>query len=169
MKRYLPLLLALLFALISVAAMAGTLMDGKTPDGVQRPMSVNDSGQPNIAKLASERNLDSTTGTDYLSVSPECKPSGEIDLSSGSGTIYEGPAIVQWVQVSTTPGTAASSIDDASTAKIPLPVSYPVNVYQFAGAIFCSSLKYTQGHSATGKFSVCYRPLDAKQVTWACP
>ena len=118
---------------------------------------------------AGERNIDSSTGTDYLSTSAECKPSGEIDLSSGSGTIYNGPAIVQWVQVSTTPGTAASSIDDASTAKIPLPVSYPVNVYSFAGTVFCTSLKYTRGATRTGKFNVCYRPLDSTQVTWACP
>lgn len=119
--------------------------------------------------IAGERNTASTTGTDYLSTSAECKPSGEIDISAGSGTIYNGPAIVQWVQVSTTPGTAASSIDDASTAKIPLPVSFPVGVYSFSGAVFCTSLKYTKGASATGKMNVCYRPLDSTQVAWACP
>lgn len=123
----------------------------------------------NAGRGAGERNPSSTTGTDYTSVSPECKPTGEIDLSSGSGTIYNGPAILQWLQITTTPGTAASSIDDASTAKIPLPVSYPVNVYPFAGAVFCSSLKYTRGASATGKFNACYRPLDSSQVTWLCP
>lgn len=122
-----------------------------------------------VRALAGERNISSSTGTDYMSTSAECKPSGEIDLASGSGTIYNGPAVVQWVQVSTTPGTAASSIDDASTAKIPLPVSYPVNVYPFGGTVFCTSLKYTRGASATGKFNVCYRPLDSTQVTWACP
>lgn len=118
---------------------------------------------------AGERIEDSTTGTDYLSTSPECKPSGEIDLSSGSGTIYAGPAIVQWLQISTTPGTAASSIDDNTTAKIPLPVSYPVNVYPVAGTVFCTSLKYTRGASATGKFNVCYRPIDPTKVSWMCP
>lgn len=118
---------------------------------------------------AGERNEGSTTGIDYVSVSPECKPSGEIDISAGSGTIYNGPAIVQWVQVSTTPGTAASSIDDNATAKIPLPVSFPVGVHPFSGTVFCTSLKYTRGASATGKMNVCYRPLDSAQVTWACP
>lgn len=120
-------------------------------------------------RLAGERNTSSTTGTDYASVSSECKPSGEIDISAGSGTIYNGPAIVQWVQVSTTPGTAASSIDDNATAKIPLPVSFPVGVYPVNGTVFCTSLKYTRGASATGKMNVCYRPLDSAQVTWACP
>lgn len=118
---------------------------------------------------AGERNESSSTGTDYTSVSPECKPSGEIDISAGSGTIYNGPAIVQWVQVSTTPGTAASTIDDNATAKIPLPVSFPVGVYPLSGTVFCTSLKYTRGASATGKMNVCYRPLDSTQVTWACP
>lgn len=120
-------------------------------------------------RQAGERNEDSTTGTDYMSTSAECKPSGEIDISAGSGTIYNGPAVVQWVQVSTTPGTAASSIDDNATAKIPLPVSFPVGVYSVSGAVFCTSLKYTRGASATGKINVCYRPLDSGQVTWACP
>ena len=120
-------------------------------------------------RMAGERNEDSTTGTDYMSTSAECKPSGEIDISAGSGTIYNGPAVVQWVQVSTTPGTAASSIDDNATAKIPLPVSFPVGVYSVSGAVFCTSLKYTRGASATGKINVCYRPLDSGQVTWACP
>lgn len=119
--------------------------------------------------IAGERNPSSETGTDYLSTSAECKPSGEIDISAGSGTIYNGPAIVQWVQISTTPGTAASSIDDNTTAKIPLPVSFPVGVHPFSGAVFCTSLKYTKGASATGKMNVCYRPLDSSQVTWACP
>ena len=119
--------------------------------------------------ISGERNPGSSTGTDYLSTSPECKPSGEIDISAGSGTIYNGPAIVQWVQVSTTPGTAASSIDDNATAKIPLPVSFPVGVYPVSGSVFCTSLKYTRGASATGKMNVCYRPLDSAQVTWACP
>jgi len=137
--------------------------------GGKNALYVNDSGQVSPARLAGERNEASTTGTDYASTSAECKPSGEIDLASGSGTIYNGPAILQWLQITTTPGTAASSIDDASTAKIPLPVSYPVNVYPFSGAVFCTSLKYTRGASATGKFSACYRPLDATQVTWACP
>lgn len=122
-----------------------------------------------LRAFAGERNVGSSTGTDYTSVSPECKPSGEIDISAGSGTIYNGPAIVQWVQVSTTPGTAASSIDDNATAKIPLPVSFPVGVYPVSGAVFCTSLKYTRGASATGKMNVCYRPLDSTQVTWACP
>ena len=76
---------------------------------------------------------------------------------------------MQWVQVSTTPGTAASSIDDNASAKIPLPVSFPVGVYPVTGAVFCTSLKYTRGASATGKMNVCYRPLDSAQVTWACP
>ena len=114
---------------------------------------------------AGERNEDSTTGTDYLSTSPECKSSGEIDLASGSGTIYAGPALICGFMVSVTPGTAASSIDDNATAKIPLPVSFPVNVYQGFGTIIATSLKYTRGASGTGKFVVWYRPLDTA-VTW---
>lgn len=123
----------------------------------------------NRGRGAGERNPSSTTGTDYASTSAECKPTGEIDLASGSGTIYNGPAILQWLWVTTTPGTAASSIDDASTAKIGLPVSLAVGMYPVTGTVFCTSLKYTRGASATGKFNACYRPLDADQVTWACP
>lgn len=120
-------------------------------------------------RLAGERNEDSTTGTDYLSTSSECKPTGTVDLSAGSGTIYNGPAIVEWLWVTTTPGTAASSIDDGSTAKVELPVSLAVGMYPIRGTVFCDSLKYTRGASGTGKFNACYRPLDASQVTWACP
>lgn len=115
---------------------------------------------------AGERNITSTTGTDYLSVSTECKPSGEIDLSSGSTTVYNGPAILCGYIITTTPGTAASTIDDGATAKIPLPVSFPVNSYSAHGSIFATSLKLTRGASATGKLVLMYRPLDSTQVTW---
>lgn len=119
--------------------------------------------------ISGERNPSSETGLDYLSTSAECKPTGTVDLAGGSGTIYNGPAIVEWLWVTTTPGTAASSIDDGSTAKVELPVSLAVGMYPIRGTVFCDSLKYTRGASGTGKFNACYRPLDASQVTWACP
>ena len=174
MKKFIATLLLLCAAQASFAA-ATTIALQRVVNDVATNDTVMQKGVDGAAyvyqayRQAGERNEDSTTGTDYMSTSAECKPSGEIDISAGSGIIYNGPAVVQWVQVSTTPGTAASSIDDASTAKIPLPVSYPVNVYSFAGTVFCTSLKYTRGASGTGKFNVCYRPLDSTQVTWACP
>lgn len=115
---------------------------------------------------AGERNIGSTTGTDYVAALSECKSSGEIDLASGSGTIYPGPALICGFMISTTPGTAASSIDDNVTAKIPLPVSFPVNVYPGFGTIISTSLKYTRGSgTGTGKFVVWYHPLG-DVVTW---
>lgn len=116
-------------------------------------------------RKAGERNITSTTGTDYMATSLECKPSGEIDLASGSTTVYNGPAILCGYIITVTPGTAASSIDDNSTAKIPLPVSFPVNSYSAHGAIFATSLKLTRGASATGKLVLMYHPLDTS-VAW---
>lgn len=117
-------------------------------------------------RLAGERKEDSLTGADYIAVMAECKSSGEIDLAAGSGTIYAGPALICGFMISTTPGTAASSLDDNTTAKIPLPISLPVNVYPAFGTIVATSLKYTRGASGTGKFVVWYKPLDGARVNW---
>jgi len=141
---------------------AGTLISGKPlpSSTTQYDLSVNAAGQHSPAKMAGERNAGSTTGTDYLSISQECRPSGEIDFAAGSATIYGGPAILCGYIIITTPGTAASTIDDASSAKIPMPVSFPVGSYDAHGAIFFTSIKLTRGASGTGKAVFMYRPLD---------
>lgn len=113
-------------------------------------------------RLAGERNEDSTTGTDYLSTSEECKTSAIIDLATdASTTVYNGPAILNWAYLSVTIGTEAATIDDNATAKIPLPVSLAVGVHPFKGARFDTSLVVNPGTNSTGTLTLCYRPLDA--------
>ncbi len=117
-------------------------------------------------RLASERNEDSTTGTDYLSVSPECKMSATIDLATdASTTVYPGPALLCNVWLSTTIGTEAATIDDNATAKITLPVAWPVNEYHVEGAIFETSIIVNPADTTTGTLQLRYRPLDT-EVTW---
>lgn len=117
-------------------------------------------------RLAGERNEDSTTGTDYLSVSPECKTSTIIDRATdASTTIYNGPAILHWAYLSVTIGTEAATLDDNATAKLNLPVSMAVGVHPFNGARFDTSLVVNPGTNSTGTLTLCYRPLDAG-VTW---
>lgn len=116
---------------------------------------------------AGERNEDSTTGTDYLSTSPECSMSSTVDLSTdASTTVYNGPALLCGVWLSTTIGTEAATIDNNTTAKITLPVSMPVNVYNFLGARFDTSLILNPGTNSTGTIMLLYRPLDSSQVTY---
>lgn len=113
-------------------------------------------------RLASERNEDSTTGTDYLSVSPECKMSATIDLATdASTTVYPGPALLCNVWLSTTIGTEAATIDDNATAKITLPVSLTVGSHNFHGARFDTSLILNPGTNSTGTIMLEYRPMDA--------
>lgn len=118
-------------------------------------------------RLAGERNEDSTTGTDYLSVSEECKTSAIIDLATdASTTVYNGPAILNWAYLSVTIGTEAATIDDNTTAKLNLPVSLAVGVHPFTGARFDTSLVVNPGTNSTGTLTLCYRPLDSSQVTY---
>jgi len=118
-------------------------------------------------RQAGERNEDSTTGTDYMSTSEECKTSAIIDLSSdASTTVYNGPAILNWAYLSVTIGTEAATIDDNTTAKLNLPVSLAVGVHPFKGARFDTSLVVNPGTTSTGTLTLCYRPLDSSQVTY---
>lgn len=116
---------------------------------------------------AGERIEDSTTGTDYLSTSPECAMSAEIDLSGNtSTTVYNGPAILCGYALTVTIGTAAATIDDNTTAKKTLPVSWPVGDYGPMGLIFETSLVVNPADTSTGTLQLYYRPLDADN-TWA--
>lgn len=115
---------------------------------------------------AGERIEDSTTGTDYLSTSPECAMSAEIDLSGNtSTTVYNGPAILCGYALTVTIGTAAVTIDDNTTAKKTLPVSWPVGDYGPMGLIFETSLVVNPADTSTGTLQLYYRPLDADN-TW---
>ena len=115
---------------------------------------------------AGERNEDSTTGTDYVSTSPECGMSAEINLATdASTTVYNGPAILCGYTLSVTVGTEAATIDDNTTAKITLPISWPVNYYGPMGKIFETSLVVNPGTNSTGTLQLDYRPLDADN-TW---
>lgn len=115
---------------------------------------------------AGERIEDSTTGTDYSSTSMECGMSAEIDLSGNtSTTVYNGPAILCGYTLSVTVGTAAVTIDDNTTAKMTLPVSWPVNYYGPMGKIFETSLVVNPADTSTGTLQLDYRPLDADS-TW---
>ncbi len=109
-----------------------------------------------------ERNPSSVTGTDYLSVSPECKMSATIDLTTdASTTIYNGPALLCNVWLSTTVGTEAATIDDSTTARITLPPSLPVGSHQFNGARFDTNLTLNPGTNSTGIIMLEYRPMDS--------
>lgn len=115
---------------------------------------------------AGERIEDSTTGTDYSSTSMECGMSAEIDLSGNtSTTVYDGPAILCGYTLSVTIGTAAATIDDNTTAKVTIPVSFPVNYYGPMGKIFETSLIVNPADTSTGTLQLDYRPMDADN-TW---
>jgi len=117
--------------------------------------------------ISGERNPSSTTGTDYLSVSEECKTSAIIDLATdASTTVYNGPVILNWAYLSVTIGTEAATIDDNTTAKLNLPVSLAVGVHPFKGARFDTSLVVNPGTNSTGTLTLCYRPLDSSQVVY---
>lgn len=160
-----------LFMCLAASAHAGTLSDGRVNgSGVQRTLAVTDSGQPIPAAMAGERNEDSTTGTDYQSVAPECAYSAEIDLSGNSSTtVYNGPAILCGYTLTVTIGTAAATIDDNTTAKMTLPVSWPIGDYPNIWGIFETSLVVNPADTSTGTLQLRYRPLDAagdRGVTW---
>ncbi len=92
--------------------------------------------------------------------------SAEINLATdASTTVYNGPAILCGYTLSVTVGTEAATIDDNATAKITLPVSWPVNYYGPMGKIFETSLIVNPGTNSTGTLQLDYRPLDADN-TW---
>lgn len=119
-----------------------------------------------VDALSGERNEDSTTGTDYLSTSEECGMSAEVDLSGNSSTeVYPGPAILCGYRMVVAVGTAAATIDDNTTAKMTIPVAWPVGEYHVEGAIFETSLIINPADTSTGTLQLRYRPLDADN-TW---
>lgn len=116
--------------------------------------------------LAGERNEDSTTGTDYLTVSSECKPSAAIDLSTNaSTTVYPGPAVLCGVDVVVTVGVAAATIDDNATMKYTAGIGIPVGSHDGFGAILATSLVVNPDDASTGTIIVYYHPLDPL-VVW---
>ncbi len=175
-------LLAILIALAALAqAQAATITytrtdfpSGRPPERVMAPRSTdvdtfeevfstaNALNVFNAGRGAGERNTSSTTGTDYTSVSNECKMSATIDLATdASTTVHPGPALLCGVWLSTTIGTEAATIDDNTTARITLPVSMPVKDYDFLGARFDTSLVLNPGTNSTGIIMLLYRPMDA--------
>lgn len=153
-----------LLALLMAPAQAGTSIDVRNADGTVEPLRGAE-GQPAIAKLASERNTSSTTGTDYLSTSPECWPV-TVDTATDSTTVYNGPAVLQYVYVNTVLSAHTVLLVDGSTTKLTLPASMAAGSSpNIAGTMFRTSLVVDPDNSSTGNITVCFRPLDADS-TW---
>lgn len=117
------------------------------------------------SRLAGERNEDSTTGTDYTSVSGEWAISSAIAAGTGA-TVYNGPAVLGGIWVETTIGTAAPTLTDGGTTRLSVPIAIPIGMHDMLGVIFATNLVVAAGASATGSIRVLYRPLDTG-VTWA--
>lgn len=115
-----------------------------------------------LRAFAGERNEDSTTGTDYQAVAPECGMSAQIDLSSdASTTVNPGPTILCGYRVLVTVGVQAATFDDGSTAKMTIPVSWPVGEHEGFGAIFETSLVVNPDNTSTGTLQVFYKPAPS--------
>lgn len=118
-----------------------------------------------VRALAGERKIDSETGQDYMSTSPECWPV-TVDTATDSTTVYSGPAIVQWVYVNTALSAHTVLLVDGSTTKITLPASMAAGSSpNIAGAMFRTTLVVDPDNSSTGNITVCFRPLDTDS-TW---
>jgi hypothetical protein len=111
--------------------------------------------------LAGERNEDSTTGTDYASVSRECDPQAAIDLSTDASTTITGPTILCGYALTVTIGTEAATIDDNTTAKVDLPLAWPIGNYTNIDLLFRTSLVVNPGTNSTGTLRIWTRPGDA--------
>lgn len=115
--------------------------------------------------ISGERNPGSTTGTDYLSTSAECWPV-TVDTSTDSTTVYNGPAVVQYVYVNTVLSAHTVLLVDGATTKITLPASLAAGSSpNIAGTMFRTSLVVDPDNASTGNITVCFRPLDAGS-TW---
>lgn len=119
---------------------------------------------------AGERDEGSTTGTDYRSTSEECGMSAEIDLSNNaSTTVYAGPAVLCGYRMVVTVSGAAATIDDNATAKMTVPIAWPVGEHHVEGAIFMTNLIVNPDDASVGTIQLRYRPLKVtgtRAVTW---
>lgn len=176
MRKWLLILLAVLPALSEAALITYTrenFPSGRPPERIMAPSSSDADLYEEVKQTgnalhtfdayahAGERNEDSTTGTDYSSVSRECDPQAEIDLSTDASTTYPGPIILCGYQLTTTIGTEAATFDDNTTSKYDLPISWPVNNYPDMDLLFRTSLVVNPGKNSTGKLRVWTRPGDA--------
>ena len=115
---------------------------------------------------AGERNEDSTTGTDYMSTSGECKAT-TFDTSTNSSTEYNGPALLEWIYVNTVLSAHTVVIKDNTTAKITLPASMAAGSYlPVPGMRFDTNFTVDPDDSSTGNITYCIRPLDSGQVSF---
>lgn len=112
-------------------------------------------------RMAGERNEDSEDGDDYASVSRECDPQASINLATDASTTYTGPIILCGYTLTVTVGTEAATIDDNATAKVDLPVSWPIGNYPGMDLLFRTSLVVNPGTNSTGTLRVWTRPGDA--------
>lgn len=110
---------------------------------------------------AGERNEDSTTGTDYSSVSRECDMQAAIDLSVDASTTINGATILCGYYLSVSVGTAAISLDDNATVKLPIPVAWTVGYYTNLDLLFRTSLVVNPGDTSTGTLYLWTRPGDS--------
>lgn len=118
-----------------------------------------------VRALAGERNISSSTGTDYMSTSGECWPV-TVDTGTDSTTVYNGPAVLQYAYVNTALSAHTVLLVDGSTTKITLPASLAAaSSPNIAGTMFRTSLVVDPDNSSTGNITVCFRPLDATN-TW---
>lgn len=175
-------LLAILIALAALAQTAEAVTitytrtdfpSGRPPERVMAPRSTDadtyeevfSTGNAlnvfNAGRGAGERNPSSTTGTDYASVSRECDPQDAINLATDASTTYTGPIILCGYSLTVTVGTEAATIDDNTTAKVDLPVSWPIGNYPNLDLLFRTSLVVNPGTNSTGTLRVWTRPGDA--------
>ncbi len=111
---------------------------------------------------AGERNEDSPDGDDFMSVSRECDPQASINLATDASTTYPGPIILCGYSLTVTVGTEAATIDDDTTAKVDLPVSWAIGNYPNMDLLFRTSLVVNPGTNSTGTIRVWTRPGDSR-------
>lgn len=176
MRNFLIGLLALLAtaqaSAVTIVQSRTTFPSGRSPDAIMAPQSAaNDSFEEVFStgnslqvyqsyREAGERNEDSTTGTDYSSVSRECDMRTAIDLSVDASTTISGATILCGYYLSVSVGTAAISLDDNTTAKLPIPVAWTVGYYPNLDLLFRTSLVVNPGDTSTGTLYLWTRPGD---------
>lgn len=151
------LLLALLLPLLASADVIQDPDTGKPYKSIDGALPINKKGAD-----AGERNEGSLTGQDYTATAPECAMSAQIDLSNdASTTINPGPTILCGYRLLVTVGTTAVTFDDSTTAKMTIPVSWPVGEHDGFGAIFEQSLVVNPDNTSTGTIQLFWKPAPS--------
>lgn len=120
-----------------------------------------------VSRSAGERQEDSTTGTDHVSVAPEGMVK-KVVYSDGDTILWNGPSLLFGFRITNALSAHAWTIDDNATARIDIAASAAAGIYALPCAvIFETSLVANVGASASaGVIEFYFRPLDPA-VTWA--